>query len=176
MGQLLSLLWDICRLRRGPQDLPHSPQLLLIVCAFILGLQLVAAQLLGMDRDTIAPGVLSLVFKFGVLYALLSLRGLSARFVQAALALICCALFFSVISLPITLMFGTPPQSPDQMTSQQLMLGMLALTIVIWKIVVDGHILRHSLNVPFIVGFVIAVLWLIAEAALAAAAGGAAAT
>lgn len=176
MGQLLSLLWDICRLRRGPQDLPHSPQLLLIVCAFILGLQLLAAQLSGMDGGTLASGVLSLVFNFGVLYTLLSLRGMSARFIQTALALICCALFFSVMSLLIALVFGAPPQSPEQMTPQQLVLVMVALSILVWKVVVDGHILRHSLNVPFIVGFAIAVLWLIAEVALGAAAGGAAAT
>jgi hypothetical protein len=172
MGQLLTLLWDICRLRRGPQDLPYSPQILLSVCAFILCLQFVAARLLGLDRETLVPGVLSLVFNFGVLYALLSIRSRKTRFVQTALALVCCGLMFSLVTLPITLAFGTPPQTPEQMTSLQFLLGMVTLLLVVWKTVVDAHILRHSLDVPFLAGVVIAVLWLIAELALGSAAGG----
>ncbi len=175
MGPLLTLLWDICRLRRGPQDLPYSPQLLGIVCVFHLALQQIIARVLGVAQETLGAGVLSLVFNLGVLYLLLNLRDKRSRFVQTALAIICCAIVFSVLLVPIALMFGPGPQSPAEVTSSHLLLMITALLILAWKLVVDGNILRHSLDVPLIFGIGIAVLWSIAEWALGAAAGGSAA-
>jgi len=176
MGQLLTLLWDICRLRRGPQDLPYSPQLLGIACALHLFSQQVIVRVLGVEQETLGAGVLSLVFNLGVLYLLLNLRDKRSRFVQTALAIICCAMIFSILLVPIVLMFGTPPQSQAQVTPLHLPLAMAALLIVVWKLIVDGHILRHSLDVPLISGIGIAVLWVIAEWALGAAMGNAPAT
>lgn len=172
MGPLLTLVWDICRLRRGPQDLPYSPRLLLLVCAFSLGLQLAIAYVLAVEQDTLGAGVLSLAFQLGVLYLLLNLRGVRSRFVQTALALLSCALLFILLSLPIALLAGDRPLAPEQMTPLQVLLGLISLPLLIWKITVDAHILRHSLNVPFLAGIGIAVLWLIAELALGAATGG----
>jgi len=176
MGRWLHLLWDICRLRRGPQDLPYSPQLLLIVCAFGLGLQLAIARVLGVEQDTLGAGVLSLAFNLGALYLLLSLRGMRNRFIQAALALLCCALLFTLLSLPIALLAGDRPLNPEQISPLQLLLGLVSLPLLIWKLMVDAHILRHSLDVPFLAGIVIALLWLIAELTLGAAAGAGPAT
>jgi hypothetical protein len=171
MGRLLHQLWDICLLRSGPQDLPYSPRLLLIVCAISLLLQMLLASVLGATQDSLGTGILSLVFNFGVLYLLLSLRGLSGRFFQAALALVSCALVFSVLSLPIALLTGSPPVTADQITPLQILLGLVSLPLLVWKVLVDAHILRHSLNVPFLSGIIIAVLWLIGELALNAVSG-----
>ena len=173
MGRLLYLLRDICQLRRGPQDLPYSPRLLLAVCVASLVLQLAIARVLGIAGDTLGAGVLSLAFNLGVLFVLLRLRGLSNRFVQAALALLCCAIAFSLLSLPIALLAGDRPLTPEQMSPLQLLLGLVALPIVIWKLVVDAHILRHSLGLPFLAGLTIALLWLVAELALGASFGSA---
>jgi hypothetical protein len=43
--------------------------------------------------------------------------------------------------------------------------------LLIWKIIVDAHVFRHSFDVPFLSGVVIALLWIIAAMALAGAAG-----
>ncbi|MDR3386281.1 MAG: hypothetical protein P4L92_04455 [Rudaea sp.] len=176
MGRFLNLLWEICRLRRGPQDLPYSPQLLLGVCVASLVLQQAITRVLGVDQDTLGAGMLSLAFNLGVLYLLLNLRGLRSRFIQAALALLCCALLFTLLSLPIALLAGTHPITPEQMTPLQLLLGLASLPLLIWKLMVDAHILRHSLDVPFLAGMVIALLWLVAELTLATVIGGAPAT
>ena len=173
MGQLLTLLWDICRLRRGPQDLPYSPQLLLVVCALFLVLQLAVSRILDAEQDSLGAGVLSLAFTLGVLYLLLNLRKQSARFVQTALAIISCLIIFSVLLVSITLMIGTAPKSPAQVTPFQFLLATAALLVLAWKLIVDGHILRHSLNVPFLFGVAIAVLWFIAEMALGSILGAA---
>jgi hypothetical protein len=174
MRQLLLLLRDLCQLRRGPQDMPHSPRLLIGVCIASLLLQLGIVRVLGIAGDALGAGVLSLAFNLGVLYLLLNLRGLTSRFVQAALALLCCAMVFSLLSLPIVLLAGGHPPTPEQVTPLQLLLGLVALPIVVWKLVVDAHILRHSMNLPFLGGLAVALLWLVAELAFGAAIGGAA--
>ena len=68
----------------------------------------------------------------------------------------------------IVLLSGGRPLSPDQVTPLQALLGLVALPVMVWKLVVDAHILRHSLNVPFFGGLALAVLWIIAELALGA--------
>jgi hypothetical protein len=176
MGRFLNLLWDICRLRRGPQELPYSPQALLAVCVAGLVVQLAIARLLGVEQDTFGAGIISLVFNLGALYLLLSLRGKSNRFVQAAMALLCCALLFTLLSLPIAMLAGDRPLVPDQMSPLQLLLGLVSLPLLIWKLMVDAHILRHSLDLPFLAGMALAVLWLIVELSLASVAAGAPAT
>jgi hypothetical protein len=169
MGRLLHLLWDICRLRRGPQDLPYSPQLLVIVCALFLGFQLFAASVLGAEEGSFGAGLLSLAFNLGALFLLLGLRSVGNRFVQTALALVCCGLLFTVLTLPIA--FSVGGLTPEQMTPLQKLVILAWLPLQIWKLMIDANILRHALNVPFLVGIVIALLWLIAELALIAAGG-----
>jgi hypothetical protein len=172
MANLLQLLRDICLLRRGPQDVPYSPRLLVAVCAASLLLQLAIASVLGIDGDALGAGLIGLAFNFGILYGLLAVRGVRARFVQTALALTACAILFAILSVPIVLMAGGKPPTPETMTPLQALLGLLALPVVVWKLMVDAHILRHSLNLPFFAGLLIALIWVIAELWLGAALGG----
>jgi hypothetical protein len=174
MANLLQLLRDLCLLRRGPQDMPHSPRLLIGVCIASLLLQLAIVRVLGIAGDALGAGLLSLAFNLGVLYLLLNLRGLTSRFIQAALALLCCAMLFSLLSLPVVMLAGGHAPTPEHATPLQLLLGLIALPIVVWKLIVDAHILRHSMNLTFLGGLAVALLWLIAELAFGAAIGGAA--
>jgi hypothetical protein len=169
------VLRDVILLRRGPQDMPHSPRLLVWVCAASLLLQLAIASVLAVPGDALGAGLIGLAFNLGVLYLLLNLRGLRARFVQAALALTSCAIVFAILSVPIVLAVGGKPPTPEAITPLQALLGMLALPIVVWKLIVDAHILRHSLNLPFAAGLLIALFWIIAELSFGAAIGGPAA-
>jgi hypothetical protein len=173
MEQLLYLLRDVIQLRRGPQDAPHAPRLLIALCAASLLLQLAIARVLGVEGETLGAGLVALAFNLGVLYLLLNLRRLTNRFVQAALTLLGCAMLFQLLSLPIVLLAGAHvPSAPEHLTPAQVLLSIVSLPIVIWKLVVDAHILRHSLDLPFVSGLVIAVCWIIAELVLGAALGG----
>ena len=173
MEQLLYLLRDVILLRRGPQDAPHAPRLLIALCAASLLLQLAIARVLGVEGETLGSGLVALMFSLGVLYLLLNLRRLTNRFVQAALTLLGCAMLFQLLSLPIVLMAGAHlPSAPEHLTPTQILLSLVSLPIVIWKLIVDAHILRNSLDLPFVYGLVIAVCWLIAELVLDAALGG----
>lgn len=175
MPAFLFVLRDVILLRRGPQDLPYSPRLLAAVCGASLLLQLAIAGVLAIPGDALGAGLIGLAFNLGVLYLLLSLRGVRGRFVQAALALTSCAIVFAVLSVPIVILAGGKPPTPETMTPLQALLGLLALPVVVWKLIVDAHILRHSLNLPFAAGLLIALFWIVAELSLGAALGGPAA-
>ena len=163
---------DICLLRRGPQDLPYSVLLLLGVAAACVAVQLGVAVVRSVPLGGVLAGALLwLMFTLGALNIVLTLRGLRNRFVQAATALLGCALAFTLLSLPIALLVGDPPASGDKMTPLQLLLGVVSLPLLIWKVVVDAHVFRHSFDIPFVSGVVIALLWIIAAMALASVSG-----
>lgn len=167
-----SLLRDVILLRRGPQDMPYSPRLLVLVCGASVLLQLAIAHVLAIPGDALGAGLIGLAFNLGLLYLLLRLRHVSSRFVQTAIALTACAIVFAILSAPIVLAVGGKPPTPGTMTPLQALLGMFALPVVVWKLIVDAHILRHCLDLPFAGGLLIALFWIIAELVLGAAIGG----
>jgi hypothetical protein len=172
MPPLLTLIRDICLLRRGPQDVPYSIPLLAAVAAACIVLQLGVAVARNVPLGQVFGGaVIWLLFTLSALNLILTLRGLRNRFVQSATALLGCALAFTLLSLPIALLVADRPLTTDQVTPLQLLLGVVSLPLLVWKIAVDAHVFRHSFDIPFLSGIVIALLWIIAATALAAASG-----
>jgi hypothetical protein len=172
MPPFFQLIRDICLLRRGPQDLPYSIPALIGVAAGCVALQLGVAFARNLPINGVLAGaVLWLLATLGALSLILNLRGLRNRFVQAATALLGCALVFTLLSMPIALLVGEPPITAEQMSPLQLILGLVSLPLLIWKVIVDAHVFRHSFDVPFLSGVVIALLWIIAAMALAGASG-----
>lgn len=169
---LPKLILDICRLQRGPQDMPHSQALLAGSAAAYVVLQLIAGALRDVSpMDILGGAVLTLIFLMIALHILLTLRGLRSRFVQAATTLLLCEFFFNLLSIPIALLAGDPPVSPEQLTPPQILAGLIALPLLVWKMVVDAHVLRHSLNLPFYGGLAIAFAWMFAVLLLIKIAG-----
>ena len=157
MADLLKLIWDICCLRRGPQDLPYAPMLLVLICAALLALE----ALIAMDAGTLAFGVAAIAINLTVLYALVFARGLPNRFVQTATALFACAIVFELMMMPLQLLFGDPKDA--QASPLRGLLAIALLLMLSWKLIVDANIFRHALNVPFLTGILIAVTWFVIE-------------
>jgi hypothetical protein len=172
MLAFLFLLRDVILLRRGPQDMPHAPRLLVLVCGASVLLQLAIAFVLRIPGNALGAGLLGLAFNLGLLYLLLQMRGVASRFVQTALTRTACAIVFAILSAPIVLAIGGKPPTPETITPIQALLGMFALPVVVWKLIVDAHILRHALNLPFAGGLLIALMWIVAELIVGAAIGG----
>jgi hypothetical protein len=168
MTYLLQLLRDIIQLRRGPQDMPYSPTLLVAVCAASLGLQLGVAYIIGVTGNTLGAGLLGMAISLGMIYLVLMLRNFANRFVQTATTLLCCTIIFSLVTLPIMFLVGSQPIVAGQATPLQALLGLISLPILIWKLVVDAHILRNSLAIPFLAGIVVAIALIVAEYAVGA--------
>jgi hypothetical protein len=169
MIQFLQLLRDILWLRRGPQDLPYSPVLFAAVCAAVIVLRLAVPAIFDMPGTNLTGALFGLIVDLALLYFVLSLRGFTNRFVQTGTALVSCTLVFLLIVMPIALIVGVPPKTPEQVTGLQGLMGLIALVVLVWKFVVDAHILRHALAIPFLAAMGVAILWLIAETAFGAA-------
>lgn len=152
MPKLLSLYFDICLLRAGPQDLPASKAW--------LGVVLSAHAVVG-----VILGLLSYSFVNAVFYALAStlivvaltrmvllLRNFGGRFTQTVCALAGTDVLLGLIAWPVTAwLHGVDAAAGD-------LGGPLAawLLLVAWSLAVTAHILRHALSVHYGIGLAVA--------------------
>jgi hypothetical protein len=163
-GKVLFLaFFDICRLSKGPQDIPASKNLLTL-CLVTYGLLSVQLAELSqpIDKAVLAGGlevVLIMIFSL----ALLQIRGKSSRWVQTVTALAGTGIIISIIAIPLYLFIGVG--ADNAATSEGFQgLGLLFLAILAcWNITIMGHILRHSLDINMFSAIVLAIayVWII---------------
>lgn len=155
MLTLIKLFFAICRLRQAPQDIPFSPVLqyasilTYIVTGYFISLinQTVNQAIATVTLDT----VLMLALGYGGLWV----RGFEARATQTITALAGTGTLFAIFTLPLWLWLqGLPPD-------QALLPSLFVNALLIWNIVVIGHILRHALTMPFWAGIGIALFYFI---------------
>lgn len=172
MPSVIETFRDILLLRRGPQDLPYSPPWLAGAAALSVGVQLPVAWQRELGAGTVLlSAAVWLAFSLGLLRLLLAMRRKNNRFVQAATAFLGCNTAFNALGLPIALLVGEPPQTPEQMTGVQLLAALISLPLLIWKVAVDAHVFRHSLDISFGGGVAVALMWIFVAFALAALSG-----
>jgi uncharacterized membrane protein YuzA (DUF378 family) len=154
MLALLQTLFDIIRLRKGPDALPRSPILLAIVVASWLFVDILAGVVLPtFGRSSISGLAISMLGI--IIYAFIAtLYGRNARIMQMLTALIGCG---AVLGLAVTLTIGVALQL--QGLDLVAILSVLAVwSITLFSIVVDGHILSRTLDRPQLHGVIIAFL------------------
>jgi len=152
---LVFFFFDLCLLRRAPQDLPGSD----IVLALVVGVSLIVSTAVAVVGGqplfaSALQGAAQVLLLLAALYLGLSLMRRPARFVQAATALLGAGVVLSVFALiPVGLL-------PDGSSAETVSFAALALlALFIWSVVVSGHILRHTLGVTLGQGAAIAVLY-----------------
>lgn len=164
MAPLLSLLVDLCRLRRGPQDLPYSPVLTrnLVVLGLVCDLIYVAALEV---RDPLPRVLLGLAMTLLVPWLLLVSRGRRERYAQTLGALAGTGVLFTLLFLPVALWAQqhAPPAAAETLTREQVAAGWMVLGLLGWRLAVNGHILRQALDVPRAAGVALAVGWFLLE-------------
>ena len=164
LARLLSLLVDLCRFRSGPQDFPYLPPLAIGLLLVQLVLLTARVQWSGLDVD-IAPIVLLRGgFVLAATWAVLRLRGLQARYWQTLLSLLAVELLFSILMFPLLSLVGTGGERPAGAMAP--LLGWLTLLLVVWQLLVQGHIWRHALNLLMPIGVLIALALHLVEAVL----------
>lgn len=149
MLPLIRILFDICLLKRGPEDIPHS-QLILTMCIGLWITSLLATTILLQHFSAIdgwiglATGVLGL-FCYMVT---LSVAGQSSRGMQtlAALAGIGALITFAMLAELVLL---TPFLGPN-------IANIAAILVMFWSIPVEGHIIARAIERHWYVGIVIA--------------------
>ena len=141
-------------LRGGPQYLPTSWHLAILLVTVYLAQNLVTGQQLE-DDSAAYKSLVAICLQVFALASLLYWRRHSERFAQTLSALAGVGLVFNAITWSLLMLLD---QGSDQ--------PFLALTwfgVFIWSLFVDAHIYRNALSVPLSTGMLITVLLLAAS-------------
>lgn len=153
---MLKMWVELCRLRIGPQDIPFSHALLLLtLCAYVLSnifISLLHTSLAQALMVSILDVLLLALFLRFTLYT----RGASARFIQTLTALTGVGALVGLLVLP--LMQVMTRAQIDELPAPPVVL-LLWVFLVLWSIVIMGHILRHALSLKLSTGIVVGVLY-----------------
>ena len=152
-------LMEICLLRAGPQQLPAAPQFLALMLA---GYFLVGLLISRLSFDLGAAAAMSLLdLLLMAAFAQLALRIVAKpeRFIQTLAALAGTGQLLSLLALPLIQRLYAAQAAGD--TAAGSALAWLAL--LIWSLLVLGHILRHALSVSLMTGVGVAVLYSLAS-------------
>jgi hypothetical protein len=152
-GMLLNLA-QMLRLRSGPQNLPASWTLMIVLLSAYLVQNLVTGQQLE-DPNAAAKSLLAICLQVVVLTGLLIWRKHPERFTQTMSALAAMGIFFNMITWALL--------STSDPASNQPILALIWFAVFIWSLFVDAHIYRNSLSVPFAIGMLVTVLILAAS-------------
>ena len=160
---LFLAFFEICRLNKGPQDIPASKNLLTI-CLVVYGLLSVQLTVFSQPIEkAIFAGILDVALIIIFSLALLQIRGKTERWVQMVTALAGTGIIISLLAIPLYFFIGIG--NGDTMASEEVnVLGLLSLTVLAcWNICIMGHILRHAIGINMFSGIILAIfyLWLV---------------
>ncbi len=149
MRSLLRLFWEVCLLRKGPQDMPFSRELLAILIAVGMGVDVLRLALAdtGMDfGGVLVFAVAALIFNLAFFGGLVVIAGYRARLVQTLIAWFGAMLLIGLIDLPLVLVLHFAPGVGTGV-------ALLFQILVIWSLLVTMHVLRHALSInPVLAG------------------------
>jgi hypothetical protein len=155
LSALVYFFFELCLLRRAPQDLPASSALLGVALAADLSAGALLARTAGVAIGVgLAQSLVDVVLTLSLLYSGLGLTRHRARFVQTATAVLGSGALLGVLALvPVGLL-------PSDAESQGAFLGgILFLALIGWSVLVTGHILRHAFELTLAQGVGIAVAY-----------------
>jgi hypothetical protein len=154
MLELIKAFVAIALRRKGPEDLPASRFLLGVTLASYLLVQIPVALIVFGATGTALRTVFADIALLAVcLWMLLYLTSKATRYVQTLSALLGTSALLSALAIPFNLWRGAvddPAAAPGLPTAVILML-------LIWSLVIDGHIVGRALSRPFMLGLGIAI-------------------
>jgi len=146
---LFETLFDIIRLRKGPDALPHSVILLLIVTTLWLfaGLTMIVLTPELDEKDFIIATITG-VAGYTCYTAIVIFAGRRARLLQTIMALLGCGALLS-------LMFVAGRVFLSPFLSENIV-NLVVTLILLWTVPVEGHIIAKAVDRHWYIGVVIA--------------------
>lgn len=141
MQALITFFVELCALRRPPQDLPASQLLfgVTLIADLLVGILVgIAAHLPVLT--SFAEGVTEVTLMLVALYVGLELLQRPSRFLQSATALLGSGTLLGLLAIAPLMLDPTGSKQTELAALGAFML----LALVIWGLVVTGHILRHT--------------------------------
>jgi hypothetical protein len=167
-GFFASLL-DLCRFRRGPEDMPYAPRLLVALLIACGGLQLAFRLHNGVKPVLAVAALAGGLVMLGAIFALVRGRGHPERFVQTATALAGVYLLFGIVANVVALwlpmktlraeLLAHPGHAP-MLSGAEMLLVLAVFALGVWQLCVWIRILRRAMDVS-LAGAVLAFLLLV---------------
>jgi len=155
MEALIRLFGNICRFKKGPEDVPSSLNLLLalLICNLII------EMFLGLTVYSIGLAFfltsLSVIVLFAFSWVWLLLFQLKERFLQTATAFIGISLFTNILCfIPVTLLWQMGVLVDNSY-------ALVNLVLLIWILSIYAHIYKRALNVSFFLGLALSITYFI---------------
>ncbi|HHJ80432.1 MAG TPA: hypothetical protein ENJ65_02240 [Candidatus Tenderia electrophaga] len=154
MKKVIEVFWQICLLKRAPQELPASSFLLLVsvlaygMAGFLMGVMNMPAG------QAFISSVLDIALVGSMTQLLLWIKDMGPRFQQAFTALMGSGAILGFLALPVLFLQMQMGDQPAFIPS------LMIISMVIWNLTVVGHILRHTISAPFFVGMLLAVTYM----------------
>lgn len=156
MQALITFYFELCLLRRAPQDLPASETLF----SLVLTAGIAVGVLVGITGGVhplvgFAQSVLEISLMLALLYGGLRLAGHPGRFNQSANALLGTGALIGILALPAVALSALADAETDAAALGTLLL----LGVLCWSILVTAHILRHTFALSLGQGIGVAVAY-----------------
>lgn len=149
MLALFETLFDIIRLRKGPDAIPHSTVLLVLIVALWLFAGLVMTVLTAeLDEKDFVLGTITGLAGLLCYTAIVVLSGKRARLMQTVMALLGCGALLSLMFVAGNV-FLTPFLSEN-------VSNLIVTLILLWTVPVEGHIISRAVDRHWYIGVVVA--------------------
>jgi hypothetical protein len=157
---VLITLWNsffsICCLKKAPEDLPASIELLVLsfaaysISSFLLALTSQPADVAALS------GIIDAGLLAAITYFLLTLFRLPERWLQTTSALFGTGIIFSLLALPFSHMLASTTDTDPFF----LAILLVIISLLLWNISVMAHIMRHALSSSFALGVFMALIYI----------------
>lgn len=149
MLALIETLFDIIRLRKGPDAIPHSTFLLAVIAALWLFTGLLMTFLTAeLDEQDFVIGTLTGIAGLLCYAVIVVISGKRARLMQTVMALLGCGALISLMFVAGDV-FLTPFLSEN-------LTNFIVTLILLWTVPVEGHIISRTLDRHWYIGVAIA--------------------
>ncbi len=152
MTLFLKLFFDICLFKKGPQDIPASSGLLILLIPIYAGINFLILILSADAVNAISQVLVEIILTIASCKVILYIAKSPERFVQTASALIATDTLISFFALP----------AMATLIGQGTALAFFSVVaLMLWHWAVSGHIFSNALNQPFTFGLGVAFLYIL---------------
>jgi len=153
MIQWIKFFIELCLLKSAPQDAPSSKSALYftVLTYFIVGsIITIQTQPFGSSVTIAAIQTVLIIFMTNII---LWIRKTPERYSQTITSLMGTGTLIGLVAIPVlSLVIGA--ESEDSIAS------VIWVALIIWETVVIAHILRHTMEMPFIAGLGVALVYM----------------
>ncbi len=135
---IVKLVFDICLLRRSPEDLPYSNIFLILVVILSAIVSILISSMIYDFTLVVMATIAGLFFSF-VFVKVLLLKN-PERFLQTFSAILACVTLINVLFIPFIYVFVTMSLSD----TAKVFIGLVRFLFLIWIVMVCGHIFSKA--------------------------------